>query len=245
MRSGPHFHAGAREREYARAATVKDARSRILQRLGQDRTGPTLEPLDIRVRRFTWSRDERVSRFRDRMESVRAEVHDVGTDWPKRMFELLGDKCADNLLYGPRGPHGPELERDWPDRENARLIPYLEPVESCRDSLFQSVDAGFTSCRGAIAETGSLVLWPTSEEPRLLSLVPPIHFVLLDAAEIFTTFHELLIEQAWARGMPTNALLISGPSKSADIEQTLAYGVHGPKELVVLVRSVPIEQGVL
>ncbi len=39
--------------------------------------------------------------------------------------------------------------------------------------------------------------------------------------------------------MPTNALLISGPSKSADIEQTLAYGVHGPKELLVLVRQNP------
>ena len=41
--------------------------------------------------------------------------------------------------------------------------------------------------------------------------------------------------QNWAAGMPTNALLISGPSKTADIEQTLAYGVHGPKELIVLI----------
>ncbi len=41
------------------------------------------------------------------------------------------------------------------------------------------------------------------------------------------------------QGMPTNALLITGPSKSADIEQTLAYGVHGPKELLVLVRQDP------
>jgi L-lactate dehydrogenase complex protein LldG len=60
--------------------------------------------------------------------------------------------------------------------------------------------------------------------------------VLVDAADIRSTFHELLTERSWAAGMPTNALLISGPSKSADIEQTLAYGVHGPKELIVLVR---------
>ena len=41
-------------------------------------------------------------------------------------------------------------------------------------------------------------------------------------------------EQHWNAGMPSNALLISGPSKTADIEQTRAYGIHGPKELIVL-----------
>jgi L-lactate dehydrogenase complex protein LldG len=44
-----------------------------------------------------------------------------------------------------------------------------------------------------------------------------------------------MLAQRWHERMPTNALLISGPSKTADIEQTLAYGVHGPKELIVLV----------
>jgi L-lactate dehydrogenase complex protein LldG len=76
---------------------------------------------------------------------------------------------------------------------------------------------------------------PNSDEPRLMSLVPPIHIALLDTAKLYSTFAEAIQAQGWVQhGMPTNALLISGPSKSADIEQTLAYGVHGPKELVVI-----------
>ncbi|MFB1011556.1 MAG: LUD domain-containing protein, partial [Thiopseudomonas sp.] len=70
----------------------------------------------------------------------------------------------------------------------------------------------------------------------VMSLVPPVHFVLLDGNQLYRTLHQAMHQQGWAdTGMPTNALLISGPSKTADIEQTLAYGVHGPKELIVLV----------
>jgi L-lactate dehydrogenase complex protein LldG len=216
---------------------MSDSRSRILGRLRAIESEAHQESPDNPVRCFDWSRAERLERFRARMESVRGEVHLVGTDWPEHMLALMRAKGGGNLLYGPRGPHGSELASRWPDRDAAALIPYSEPIETCRDALFEAVDAGFTSCRGAIAETGSVVLWPTPEEPRLLSLAPPIHFVLLEADEIYSTFHELVTELSWSAGMPTNALLVSGPSKSADIEQTLAYGVHGPKALVVLVRE--------
>ena len=67
-----------------------------------------------------------------------------------------------------------------------------------------------------------------------MSLVPPVHFVLLDAAAIYDNLLAAMTAERWADGLPTNALLISGPSKTADIQQTLAYGAHGPKELIVL-----------
>ncbi|MCU7810434.1 MAG: lactate utilization protein, partial [Candidatus Thiodiazotropha sp. (ex Notomyrtea botanica)] len=115
------------------------------------------------------------------------------------------------------------------------LVPYDLEVERWKRRLFEEIDASITGCRGAIAETGSLILWPDEDEPRLLSLIPPIHCVLLRAEQIYSTFSEVVDSQGWADGMPTNALLISGPSKSADIAQVLAYGVHGPKSLVVLI----------
>jgi L-lactate dehydrogenase complex protein LldG len=94
--------------------------------------------------------------------------------------------------------------------------------------------AGFTTTLGGIAETGGLLLAPGPMEPRLLSLVPPVHLALLRAERIFDTLFQAFQELGWNREPPANALVISGPSKTADIEQTLAYGVHGPKRLVVI-----------
>ena len=68
-----------------------------------------------------------------------------------------------------------------------------------------------------------------------MSLVPPFHIAPLKASEVRDNFHEFMHEHRWAAGLPTNALLVSGPSKTADIQQTLAYGAHGPKELLVLI----------
>ena len=68
-----------------------------------------------------------------------------------------------------------------------------------------------------------------------MSLLPPVHVALVRQGDIVDNLAGLIRAQDWASRMPTNAVLVSGPSKTADIEQTLAYGVHGPKELIVLV----------
>ncbi|MDX1554101.1 MAG: lactate utilization protein [Marinobacter sp.] len=214
-------------------------RDAILQRL-RHRTGGelTAPECDFSVLdRPEWSTAEKLDMFEQTIESVHGEVHRTTEGgWIDRLAEILQTRGAQTLLIAKDHEIGKALQSATKGREDLpQLVIYDEPVKSWQDSLFSEVDAGITSTRGGIAETGSLILWPTVDEPRLMSLVPPIHIAVLKASELYTTFHQAMQAQNWAAGMPTNALLISGPSKTADIEQTLAYGVHGPKELIVLV----------
>jgi L-lactate dehydrogenase complex protein LldG len=221
---------------------MSDARANILARLraaprdtGPNDTGPN----DTGPSRPDWtvptSGDGRLERFRTMLEAVHGEVHvTTATDWPDLARTLLAGKEAMAVLTSSalvqrlapswRGP-GPSVRA------------YDRPVEEMKDALVHLVQAGLTWAKAGIAETGTLVLWPDPDEPRLLSLLPPIHVALLKASTLVDTLGQVMESQDWAGTMPTNALLISGPSKTADIEQTLAYGVHGPKELIVLILS--------
>ncbi|PXX93797.1 lactate utilization protein [Marinobacter vulgaris] len=215
------------------------SRDAILQRL-RHRTGGelTAPECDFSVlNRPEWSTAEKLDMFEQTIESVHGEVHrTTESGWIDRLAEILQTRGAQTLLITKEHEIGKALRSATEGREDLpHLLIYDEPVESWQETLFSDVDAGITSTRGGIAETGSLILWPSVDEPRLMSLVPPIHIAVLKASELYTTFHHAMQSQNWAAGMPTNALLISGPSKTADIEQTLAYGVHGPKELIVLV----------
>ena len=180
------------------------------------------------------SKAERLARFRTGIEGFHAEVHvTTESDWPALLAHLCADKQVGTLMFGAATPAGRRLSGIGIPK--IELRPWAGQVEDIKADLFHRIDAGFTQARGAIAETGSLIVWSSAAEPRSLSLVPPIHFALLDAATIHPTFYDALVSENWADGLPTNALLISGPSKTADIQQTLAYGAHGPKELIVLV----------
>ncbi|MBK1885153.1 LutC/YkgG family protein [Marinobacter sp. DY40_1A1] len=215
------------------------SRDTILQRLrNRNRSGGELSvpECDFSVMRQPASSvPERIDQFQKTIESVHGEVLRCTQDsWIAQLASALSSRGVRNLLIPAEHQIGRALRESKQDYLPELLI-YDEPIESWQPHLFNEVDAGITSTRGGIAETGTLILWPTPDEPRLMSLVPPIHIAVLEASELYTTFHEAMLAQNWAAGMPTNALLVSGPSKTADIEQTLAYGVHGPKELIVLV----------
>jgi L-lactate dehydrogenase complex protein LldG len=218
---------------------TETARAAILARLRSSAvnapTGPAVASLSPDFLSKQFSSSERPMRLRRCMEAVKTEFLEASAEgWPETVRAFFIAEGIRRVAYGPSTDAGRALAAACPPGSSPELVPYERPIEEWKADLFGGIDAGFTTTRGAIAETGTLVLWPSPEEPRLLSLVPPLHVALLFTATIRDTFAETLREEGWARGMPANALLISGPSKTADIEQTLAYGVHGPKRVVVV-----------
>jgi L-lactate dehydrogenase complex protein LldG len=215
------------------------ARERILARLHASGTQQTEVPEAPLPPPLILDRDAKIERLAELMAAIRTEVHIVAADaWLEKLKQLALEKGWKRILYGPEAPIGQAIEAAWPsDAEKLpELVAYTEPVETFKGELFQ-IDAGITSSRGGVADTGAVVLWPTPQEPRLMSLVPPVHVAVLDADTIYNSLAEMMAAENWAAGMPTNVLLISGPSKTADIEFTLVFGVHGPKELVLLIRK--------
>ena len=211
---------------------MSDARQKILARL-RHAPRPDISGMDPgAVESPAWDPEERIRRFTERMTAVRAEIIETTeAGWIETLKSVCVQKQLGNLLYSPATERGVRI-RQQPPLE--KLLTCEQEIEDWKSELFHTIDAAVTTTLGGIAETGTLILWPDKNEPRMMSLVPPIHIAILESGKLFNTFAEAVATMQWAGRMPTNALLISGPSKSADIEQTLAYGVHGPKELVIL-----------
>ena len=100
-----------------------------------------------------------------------------------------------------------------------------------------SFDVGITTAQAAIAETGTLVLDSAGERHRLVSLVPPVHIAIVDAATIYATLGETLTMLQSGKELSPAITFITGPSRTGDIELTLTIGVHGPQELYVIINQ--------
>ncbi len=94
---------------------------------------------------------------------------------------------------------------------------------------------GITSANYALADTGTLVMLSSPEEPRLISLLPPVHVAIVPAGRVLSGLDELLTSLPEPAGQTSSMVFITGPSRTADIEQILVRGVHGPGELHIVV----------
>ncbi|HEX8191042.1 MAG TPA: lactate utilization protein [Pyrinomonadaceae bacterium] len=112
-----------------------------------------------------------------------------------------------------------------------------EVLENAAAEELFDCDLGVTGAQWGVAETGTLVLESDAERHRLASLVPSAHVALVEAGRVRQTLGEVLqaINDRGEGGLSRAVTFITGPSRTSDIELTLAIGVHGPAELYVVV----------
>lgn len=102
-----------------------------------------------------------------------------------------------------------------------------------------TADFGITSADYALADTGTLVMISSPREARLVSLLPPAHIAVIPASSILPNLDELFTMLPKPAEQTSSMVLITGPSRTADIEQILVRGVHGPGEIYALI----VEEG--
>jgi L-lactate utilization protein LutC len=97
------------------------------------------------------------------------------------------------------------------------------------------VDIGITSADYALSDTGTLVMLASPAESRLVSLLPPAHIAVVPRERILTGLDELFTVLPDPAAQTSSMVLITGPSRTADIEQILVRGVHGPGQITVVI----------
>lgn len=219
-----------------------DARSRILGRIRRGlRRGPLPDsiaaglterlrdhPRNLVPARGRTPPAERAARFAAELEKEDGTVARAASE--AEIPGLIADYlAAQNLPAELRAAPDPLLERlPWSERPMLKIaFGRAEPTDA----------VSVTPCFAAVAETGTMLVLSGPEHPTTLNILPDTHIVVLRTSRIVGAYEDafdLIRAERGAAFMPRNVMMITGPSRSADIEQTLELGAHGPRRLHVI-----------
>ncbi len=195
--------------------------------LGRD-SAPAAEAPAARIRIPEVPVEARIDALFCAVTNLGGKTHLAGS--PAEALEYVAALVGENSAVASNAPYLrecgitelPTVQTDFTQREALRQV--------CASAAF-----GITSADYALADTGTLVMLSSQEEARLISLLPPAHIAIVPRDRILTGLDELLATVPRPGEVTSSMVLITGPSRTADIEQILVRGVHGPGEIHVVV----------
>jgi L-lactate dehydrogenase complex protein LldG len=204
------------------------ARDEILARVRTARTRPKPHPGSGPVpQRGQVSGDERKALFTRMALLAAATVDRAGSraEVPGLVKNFLSQH---NLPAEVRLAPDPRIEElDWASQ------PLLSISAGGTDG---SHPVSVTAAFAGVAETGTLALTSGAPSPTLLNFLPETHIAVLDARDLAGTYEEFWtqLNARYGDSMPRTLNLVTGPSRSGDIEQTILMGAHGPRRLHII-----------
>ncbi len=202
------------------------SKNRILSRLkaASKDTDGSIQSHDRSVRVFP-DPQPLLETFVSEFEKVNGEVHICknDTELTEQLEELIRKNGWKNILC----------------RDTQLQHQFSNSFESIDESDFGNVEVGITRCEFLIARSGSIMVSSAHESGRLLNVFPPVHIVVAQASQLVAYLEDAIenFKHLYGTSLPSQATVITGPSRTADIEKTLVMGAHGPKELILLLRK--------
>ncbi|MEV6852353.1 LUD domain-containing protein [Streptomyces microflavus] len=208
---------------------MTDARDTVLGRV-RDALALAPTPATVVPRHYRTGRvlpdGERLALFTDRLLDYKAEVRPCTAD---RTAQVVADVLRDHGARRIGVPAG--LDPRWLDAYDGDVSPDAADIPAPQ---LDALDAVVTASAAGCAETGTIFLDGSPDQGRrALSLVPDLHLCVVDLSSVEAGVPEVLARLVPER--PTT--LISGPSATSDIELERVEGVHGPRTLVVVIRT--------
>lgn len=199
------------------------ARDTILSAIRDRRVSSAPRPSPYRAAMLA---DDATTNFSAQATRAAAEVHRLKSlrDVPAAVADILRARNMKAAVHLPSNSPLAEL-LIW------EAAPGLMRVHSAPGQD----DAAIALAPFAIAETGTVVYPAASDAPASWHFRPGLEIVILRASSILPDFEAVLARVKAQGAMPSTLNLVTGPSRTGDIEQTLELGAHGPKALVVLV----------
>ena len=214
-----------------------NSKDEILKRLRRNDTDdrqsklPSLEDKDIFID-FPDSSDNLIDMFKNQLNKLSGELYVVTNkeEIVEKLNTLLKNVAPDRCITH-KFPLVDELKELSPEIRN--YLVYIDEFD-ISSTEFANFEVGISSADCLIARTGSILLQARSTGGRRLSVLPPTHIVIAEEKQIVASLDEAfnllnLNQEDWGY-----ATIISGPSRTADIEKQLVLGAHGPKRLVVI-----------
>ena len=197
--------------------------------LGRTADSPVPVPPPVRIVVPEISLESRTAQFLEALEGLNVNPFDAAT--PEDAIAHIERLLAGRTAIASNAPLLAELGIvSMPG-----VLSGVMDLETLREEA-ETRPIGITSADYALADTGTLVMLASVAEARLVSLLPPIHIALVPREKLLSGLDELLERVPKPAAVSSSMVLITGPSRTADIEQILVRGVHGPGELhVVLV----------
>ena len=182
-----------------------------------------------------------VVRFQEELERVDGEfVQCSSEELPYKVADFLASiEAAQILGWGEQSPEFNSIAyhlREAGIQILEAAIPRSEDGNVQYETLvgLDQALAGLTTCLAGLADTGTVILPSGAGQSNLTSLLPRTHLVILRAKDIYPTFdHWIRAGGREAIASSSQLTLITGPSRTADIEMILTLGVHGPERLVI------------